>query len=414
MKLLFLTFYYPPLGSARSIQLSRLVKYTDHDVFVVCADYEGGRDETISDGKDQPLGRSVVEWDQPFSRSWVSRWNPIPGETGDWFTQRLTSAMTRFRIPPPGPYRYWALEAAETVIEELDNDNYDVLVSFGQPMSVHLGALKVARQRSIPWVAHFSDPWVGNPYFTDLPVNSQINRSQERSVIAESDLVLFTNEYGRDFTMNRYGEEHREKTALLPHSFDPDRFPEIEPDPDRCLIRHVGHFYQRRSPAPFIRALNVMYRDNETLFRNLKIEFIGQLSEGINLPEFQFPDEVLEVKESVSYAESLHLMKSADILLVIDAELDVNVFFPSKLVDYLGAERPIVAITPEGPTDDIVRSAGGDTVGHENIDQIAELLSERIRDIKQSRVSHRKQPEKYAADRVAGEFDNLMRKLVEG
>jgi hypothetical protein len=45
----------------------------------------------------------------------------------------------------------------------------------------------------------------------------------------------------------------------------------------------------------------------------------------------------------VGYQESLKLMSEADALLVIDAPADQSVFLPSKLIDYIGAGRPISA-----------------------------------------------------------------------
>ena len=48
---------------------------------------------------------------------------------------------------------------------------------------------------------------------------------------------------------------------------------------------------------------------------------------------------------------SLELMKTSDMLLLIDAPAEKNLFLPSKFIDYLGAERPIWAITPStGPS----------------------------------------------------------------
>jgi hypothetical protein len=61
----------------------------------------------------------------------------------------------------------------------------------------------------------------------------------------------------------------------------------------------------------------------------------------------------------VDYKTSLALMESADLLLVIDAPFDQSVFLPSKLVDYIGAQRPIFAITPPGTSAKLVSDLGG-------------------------------------------------------
>jgi hypothetical protein len=50
----------------------------------------------------------------------------------------------------------------------------------------------------------------------------------------------------------------------------------------------------------------------------------------------------------VPYFESLSVMRAADVLLTVEAPLKKSIFFPSKLVDYLGARKPMLAITPKG------------------------------------------------------------------
>ena len=53
------------------------------------------------------------------------------------------------------------------------------------------------------------------------------------------------------------------------------------------------------------------------------------------------------------------MMESADLLLIVDAPGEISVFLPSKLVDYIGAGRPICALTPPGAAARVTREAGG-------------------------------------------------------
>jgi len=52
-------------------------------------------------------------------------------------------------------------------------------------------------------------------------------------------------------------------------------------------------------------------------------------------------------------------MVTADALLLIDAPSEFNIFFPSKLADYIGAGRPILGITPPGTSAKIILQSGG-------------------------------------------------------
>ncbi len=68
-------------------------------------------------------------------------------------------------------------------------------------------------------------------------------------------------------------------------------------------------------------------------------------------------DGVVTFTGRVPFAESARLAADADVLLVIDAPADDNLFLPSKLVDYLALAKPILGLTPSrGATADVLRA----------------------------------------------------------
>jgi hypothetical protein len=48
----------------------------------------------------------------------------------------------------------------------------------------------------------------------------------------------------------------------------------------------------------------------------------------------------------MQYNEVLEYYKNADILLLIDNLVELNVFFPSKLCEYFSYQKPIIGIVP--------------------------------------------------------------------
>jgi hypothetical protein len=71
------------------------------------------------------------------------------------------------------------------------------------------------------------------------------------------------------------------------------------------------------------------------------------------------PPGLVRFLPSVPYCASLALMRQADLLLHIDAPAGESVFLASKLIDYLGARRPILAVTPRGTAARLVAGMEG-------------------------------------------------------
>src|SRR5690606_17772220 len=156
---LAVSFAFPPLVAPRAIQVARLLRHLDAKVALVCASDESGvHDPSIEAGAEERL---VICRRVPFTRSRTRR--------------RIDAAAAILRVPlwnrRPGMYRPWVAPAVRAA-EEISRAGFrpDVLVTFGNPMSDHLVGLELAARHRLPWVAHFSDPWTGNPYHAYGPL----------------------------------------------------------------------------------------------------------------------------------------------------------------------------------------------------------------------------------------------------
>src|SRR5262249_30030269 len=131
-------------------------------------------------------------------------------------------------------------------------------------------------------------------------------------------------------------------------------------------------------------------RNEPAILENVQFEFIGNLaSSGIEIPEFKLlPAGLCYVKAPVAYEESLRLMAEADGLLVIDAPAETSVFLPSKLVDYIGAERPIFGITPPGTAAKLIEHLGGWVTSPDDDRAVKINLTKFIVTLRQQRATH--------------------------
>ena len=97
----------------------------------------------------------------------------------------------------------------------------------------------------------------------------------------------------------------------------------------------------------------------------------------------------------------------------IDAPFEQNVFFPSKLVDYLWARRPILALSPPGASANIVAEAGGMVVAPDKAESIADGLADFLDRLRAGRIGPPDETvvARYDARPIAAAFDRLVASL---
>ena len=398
MNVLFFTYCYPPLKYPRSIQISRLVKYSAHQITVVCGDDRSSvKDQTIT-GKFFKNPHEIIRYQR---KEYSSR-----------FLRRLINRIA-YPFSFPDIYRSWAIKAARKVLDTERLHGADVLVTFGNPMSDHLAGLEIKKVFGIKWVAHFSDPWADNPFHVSDSLRIKIDKHYERHVVATADMLIFTSRQTRDLVMKKYPDSWNEKARVLPHAYDPDLYSGALKNDNALIIRHLGNLFPPRFPDKMIEGLCLLHERNPAALEGIRIELIGSIGKSVrlNLLMKKLPDGLVMMKEPVKYIESLQLMVESDLLLVIDAPFDTSVFLPSKLVDYVGSGKPIFAITPPGASADLVSRYGGIVVDPINPEGIADKFEEVITELgmrKHKNMVNEDVRVTYSAKQVVDKFDELI------
>ncbi|HET9233201.1 MAG TPA: hypothetical protein VFP10_03590, partial [Candidatus Eisenbacteria bacterium] len=197
-----------------------------------------------------------------------------------------------------------------------------------------------------------------------------------------ADRVLYTSPEMERLAREEFPEVLRGKTGVVPHGFVPDWYDltSLSPSPAGPLrVLHTGHFYGPRTPRPLLRALERLNGDH--LEDRLVFSFYGSFPEADRNALRGTPlERAFQIHGTVPYLESLAHMRQHDMLLLVDAPLrdqSESVFLPSKLVDYLGSGKPVMAISPmEGATARVVRQVGGYLCDVGDVDGIRQCLAE--------------------------------------
>jgi glycosyltransferase involved in cell wall biosynthesis len=323
-------------------------------------------------------------------------------------------------LPPlkllPDEKWVWIGAAARAARRLAAERRFDVLVSFAQPWSDHLAALRVHRATGLPWVAHFSDPWTDSPYLDGRRWQRRLWNRMEADVVRHANALVFVNEQTAERVMSKYPADWRRKSHVVPHGHDcSDPFPAGPAVPGRRLtVVYTGRFYAGiRTPDHLLRALAALAR-RRSLAGQLHVSFVGTpLASHRELASALGLDDVVEFAGRVPFAESSRRANDADVLLVIDAAADESLFLPSKLIDYLPAGKPILALTPpRGASADLIRALGYPVIAPDDEPAIAAAIDARIVAKQGGRLTrsaaHSEVAARYDIHRIAGAFADIL------
>lgn len=405
-RLLAISWDMPPLSGPRAVQVSRTLKHLvplGWESWVVSFGPRSKRynqDHELASRLQAPDGVTLV---------------PVPS-----LEERLVCRMLWRVLPPlkllPDEKWVWIGAASRAALRLAADRRFDALVSFAQPWSDHLIGLRVHQATGLPWVAHFSDPWTDSPYLRGRRWQRRIWKRMEADVVRHADALVFVNEQTAERVMRKYPDEWRRKSHVVPHGYDrSDLFPAGSATPnERLTLAYTGRFYDGiRTPDPLLRALAALAR-RRPLARDLHVSFVGtavashrQLAVELGL------DAVVEFTGRVPFAESSRRANAADVLLVIDAPAAESLFLPSKLIDYLPADKPILALTPlRGASADLIRALGYPVIAPDDEPAIASAIEALIVARQEGRLTtsatHTEVARQYDISQTAGAFAEIL------
>lgn len=332
---------------------------------------------------------------------------------------RLTVLLKRIFpalfIPDDEADFIWRYRAALRQI----NFTPELIYSRSAPFSSALLAKKLAEHWQCPWVMHLSDPWVDSP-FSKLGAHRASHVAMERSCIARASAVTLTSQKTIEWYAGRY-PEFSSKFILSPNVYDPDTLNTTLPDNHgKFRLVFTGRLYGSRTLHAFIRVLKRSMQKYPRLVNDLEVILAGFFDENNirAVAEADLPN--VNYQGPVSLDAAMALQRSAHMLLVIDSldsDQRFDLFFPSKLLDYMAANRPILAITrSSSTTHDVVHKKFGACFDEAGMADLGAFLNEQIEAFTQNHYPgfavDKETVLQYSADTNAEKLDQIFKQLA--
>lgn len=360
MKILFITYYWPPSGKA-SLHwpldiITHLYNLNCEPIILTT------KDETFTEKDESLLTKVNPEWKvikakaiEPFNiyRKLIGK-KPdeklIASETisleNKNFAHRV-SIWIRMNLFIPDARIGWYLPAIHAAKKFLLKEKVDAIISIGPPHTTHLVAKKLSDRFSIPFFPVFIDPWVDIVYYKNLKRSSltkRIDNNLEKSVVDNAEKIIFVTNSMKDDYVRKY-PQIKEKSFVLYWGFNEKDFEglslnsvnkEKELSEEKVIV-HAGNIFDYQNPEMLWKEVSRRIKSGE----KFKIKFIGTISPAVKQSIKKYNLEPFtEYLGFLPYEKMLLELFKANYLLVCATE---KRHVPGKLFEYLRIGKPIIA-----------------------------------------------------------------------
>lgn len=236
----------------------------------------------------------------------------------------------------------------------------DVLYSTAPSWSAQIIGYVLARYWRCRWVADFRDPWARGPWREDRSaITLRSWQALEHRVVKRADAVVFNTRRTMNEFDSFYGPDVSGKLHLVRNGCDVQEFEGLSPHANaEFVLLHAGSLYGGRRPEVLFEAIASGVAGGWVDPRRFKLRLLGATPDSRSqavVAKYGL-DQAVEFTARVPRRQSLEAIASASALLLLQQGHALSV--PAKTYEYLAAGRPILALTGDGETADVIRASG--------------------------------------------------------
>jgi glycosyltransferase involved in cell wall biosynthesis len=347
MRILLITYYFPPCGGApvqRWLRFLPQLIQRGYEVSVLCS--EDGDYPFLDKALLQKIPPKVKvirakapglqkRWGSLFGKGKSLPYGRIPTDGG-----LLTRCLVwmRLNLIVPDLRVFWNPSAWRAAKRELNKVPYDMVITTGPPHSSHLLGIKLRKKFGLLWFADFRDPWSGIHYLQLSPpskLSMWLHRRLEAKVLRDTDAALVVSQAIAD------GLPPGVKHVIL-NGYNPKDFSGLRYRPaDRFRIKYVGQVTAGQDPGIIVGLCKALRRDFRfsLIGTNLNPEEATALRQSCG--------NLLQIKPFMNHREALREMVEAELLVLLVNDYEGNSgMLTTKLFEYLASGTPILCFSP--------------------------------------------------------------------
>ncbi len=397
MKVLIITYYWPPAGGSGVQRWLKFVKYLrDFDVEPVVYTVDNPEYPLTDDSLKNEIPENIEILRHPIwePNSILSKLKSKQQDTSAGFLNPNPSFLekklhyVRANYFIPDARKYWVKPSIKYLSNYLKNNKIDCIITTGPPHSLHLIGLELQKKNGIKWIADFRDPWTDIDYFHQLPLTKtslEKHKLLEKKVLKNADTVLVVGK-----TMKENFKKYSSNIHVLSNGFDSvlgDNNIELD---CKFTITHLGLMNADRNPVILWKVLSEMVQKDEVFANDLQIKLIGKSAHEVHnsINENKLENQTQFIGYLTHQKVMDHQRSSQVLLLVANNVPSANGIITGKIFEYLQAKRPILAIAPKnGDLAEIIQNThSGFVIDFDDIEKLRKVIVGMYEDFKQNKL----------------------------
>ncbi|WP_139959406.1 glycosyltransferase [Flavicella sediminum] len=373
MKVLIITYYWPPSGGSGVQRWLKFVKYLQEfgitPVVYTVANPDYAIEDTTLEAK-IPKGVEVIRepiWEPYKLANLFSRKKKTKTSAGflehkpSFLGKVMTYVRANYFIPDAR--MFWIKPSVKHLEKYLKKQPVDFIISSGPPHSLHLIGLALKKKLNIPWVSDFRDPWTDIDYFHQLPLSKKAKQKHfdlEKEVLTNSNAVLVVGK-----TMQQNYLPFNKNTFVVPNGFDIAAVSEKPNLDSQFSLTHIGMMNEDRNPLVLWKVLKELTEEIPSFKKDLEIKLIGKIAQPVlkEIEQKGLSGHLNQIEYLAHSEVQEYQRKSQVLLLAVNNVPSAKGIITGKIFEYLVAKRPILAIGPvDGDLAEILKETDAGTI----------------------------------------------------
>lgn len=253
----------------------------------------------------------------------------------------------------------------------------DIIYSSSSPTSAHVLGMLASKITRKPWIADYRDEWTLNSqWFPPTRFHCWLGKKLDAACVRQAAKVINVTEARTKLFMEHF-DESAEKFVTIHNGYDEEDMKPWRnhtPPTEPLLLCSIGSFYGGRSPLTFLNAI-VKLLDEKAISRSaIRLTLVGSndqyLADFIKRVKI---DDMVKLLGRVNQQQAFRCLAESHVSLLFGSDME-RVAMTTKVYEYLGMYKPVMALVPEGQLHDFIHQYGGWTAPPDDIPAIKRCL----------------------------------------